>query len=80
MCPGCNPSSLFSGLQRRIQGFVQHGFQQAAAVGFGGGELGFQLVAQRHQFVYFGDDAVLLGEGWEGNRKSINDWARDIFH
>src|SRR5262249_15706256 len=26
-----------------------------------------QLVAQRHQFVHLGDDAVLLGEGREGN-------------
>ena len=46
---------------------MQYGFQQAAAVGLGGGELGFQLVAQRHQFVHLGDDAVLFGEGWKGD-------------
>ena len=27
-----------------------------------------QPIAQRHQFIDLGDDAVLLGEGWEGNR------------
>ncbi len=26
-----------------------------------------QPVAQRHQLIDLGDDAVLLGEGWEGN-------------
>ena len=25
-----------------------------------------QPVAERHQFIDLGDDAVLLGEGWEG--------------
>ena len=25
-----------------------------------------QPITQRHQFVDFGDDAVLFGEGWEG--------------
>ena len=30
-----------------------------------------QLVAQRHQFVHLGDDAVLLGEGWDGKRQQI---------
>ena len=28
----------------------------------------FQPVAERHQFIDFGDDAVLFGEGWEGKR------------
>ena len=46
---------------------MEHGFQQAAAVGLGGGELGFELVAQGHQFVYPGDDAVLLGERGKGD-------------
>ena len=33
-----------------------------------------QPVAQRHQFIDLGDDAALLGEGWEGKgrmRKSM---------
>jgi serine kinase of HPr protein (carbohydrate metabolism regulator) len=42
---------------------MQYRFQQEAAVGLGGGELGFELVAQGHQVVYSGDDAVLFGEG-----------------
>ena len=29
-----------------------------------------QPVAQGHQFIDLGDDAVLLGEGWEGKRNS----------
>ena len=42
---------------------VQQRVEQAAAGGFAGGKAGFQPVAQRHQFVDFGDDAVLFGEG-----------------
>ena len=45
---------------------VQDGFEQPSAVGPGGRELRFQSVAQRHQFVHFGDDAVLFGKGREG--------------
>ena len=41
---------------------MEHGFEQAAAVGLGGGELGFELAAQGHQFVYPDDDAVLFGK------------------
>ena len=26
-----------------------------------------QPIAQRHQFIHLGNDAVLFGEGWEGN-------------
>ena len=29
------------------------------------GLLLFQLVAQGHQFIDFGDDAVLFGKGWD---------------
>ncbi len=36
-----------------------------AAFGLGGGELSFELVAEGHEFVHFGDDALLFGEGWE---------------
>ena len=41
--------------------------EQAAAGGGGGGEARLQPVAQRHQRIDLGDDAVLFGEGWEGN-------------
>ena len=30
-----------------------------------------QPVAQRHQFIDLGDDAVLLGERWKTNRDSL---------
>ena len=42
---------------------VQHGFEEAVAVGAGGGELQFQLVAEGHQFIDFGDDAMLFFYG-----------------
>ena len=44
-----------------VQGLVEDGFQQAAAFGLGGRELLFQPVAEGHQFVHLGDDAVLFG-------------------
>lgn len=45
------------------EGLVKDGFEEAAALGLGGGELRFQAVAEGHQLVDFGDDAVLFGEG-----------------
>ena len=57
---------------------MQHGFEQVAAVGFGGGKLGFQLVAQRHQFIDLGDDAVLFGEWREGNQDCIQDFEINV--
>jgi len=47
---------------------VQDSVEQAAACSPGGGELRFQLVAHRHQFIHLGDDAVLFGEGRKGKR------------
>jgi len=47
---------------------VEHGFEQATALGLRGGELCFELIAERQELIDFGDDAVLLGEGWEGNQ------------
>lgn len=40
---------------------MQDGFEEATAVGPGGGELRFELVAEGHQFIHLGDDAVLFG-------------------
>ena len=42
---------------------MEDGFHEFLAFGLGGGELGFQLVAEGHEFIHFGDDAVLFGEG-----------------
>lgn len=47
---------------------MEQGFEEAAAFGVGDGELRSQPVAQNHQFIDFGDDAMLLGDGWEGKR------------
>ena len=33
----------------------------------GGGEADFELVAEGHQLVHLGNDAVLFGEGWDGD-------------
>ena len=51
-----------------IQRFVQQGFKKAGAGGSGSGEAGFQLIAESHQGVDFGHDAVLFGEGGEWGR------------
>jgi hypothetical protein len=48
---------------------VQDGFEQAPAPGLGGCELRFQLVAERHQFIDLGDDAVLFGEDRKVNSR-----------
>ena len=58
---------------------MEGGFEEAAGLGLGGGELGFQAVAEGHQFIDFGDDAVLFGEWWDRNghlskRLPINVW------
>ena len=42
---------------------MQDGVEEVAVVGLGGGELGFQLVAQGYQFIDFGDDTVFFCEG-----------------
>ena len=52
-----------------VKSLVEDGFKQAAAFGLGGRELLFQPVTESHQFVHLGDDAVLFGEWWEGQRK-----------
>lgn len=31
----------------------------------GGGDAGLELIAQRHQLIDFGDDAVLFNSGWQ---------------
>jgi hypothetical protein len=41
---------------------LEQGFEEAARLGLGGGELGFQAVAEGHQLDHFGDDTVLFGE------------------
>ena len=57
---------------------MQQGFEEALAGCIGIGEAGLQSVAQRHQFIDRGDDAVLLGEGWEGEGNTGNDFALDF--
>ena len=51
---------------------MEDGFEETAAFGLGGGELCFQLVAQHHQLIDFGDDALLFSEGWEGDSQETN--------
>jgi hypothetical protein len=53
----------------RRQRLSQEGVEQAAAGG-GGGEARLEPVAQRHQRIDLSDNAVLLGEGVEGERKA----------
>ena len=51
---------------------MEDGFEEVTAFGVGGGELRFQPVAQGHQFIDFGDDALLFREGWEGDSQETN--------
>jgi hypothetical protein len=50
-----------------FSGGLQGGFDQGGGEAFlpraGLGEVGLEAVAEGHQFVDFGDDAVLFGEG-----------------
>ena len=46
----------------RREGVVEDGFEEASGFGLGGGELGFEAVAEGHQLVDLGDDAVLFGD------------------
>lgn len=52
--------------------------EQAAAGGGGGIETRLQPVAQGHQFIDFGDDAVLFSEGWEGHKHAAKRLTIDI--
>ncbi len=49
----------------------QQRIEQAAACVLAGGEGRLQPVTQRHQFIDLGDDAALLGEGWQGNQLQL---------
>ena len=50
---------------------MEDSFEEAAAFGLGGGELRFQPVAEGHQFIDFGDDAVLFGKWWKIGRAHV---------
>ena len=58
---------LIFGLPVRLQRLVQKGVEQVAAGIVACGEAHFQLVAEGHQFINFGDDAVFFGQGREGD-------------
>ncbi len=53
---------------------VQRSFEEAAAFGLGSSELRFQLVAEGHQLIHLGDDAMLFGEGWEEHQEVAKRW------
>ena len=44
---------------------AEQGFDEPGVRAFRVRLLRLQPVAKRHQFIDFGDDAVLFGEGWE---------------
>ena len=48
---------------------VEAGGHQSVAALFTLGLRRLQLVAQCHQFINFGDDAVLFGKGWQRKRR-----------
>ena len=54
---------------------MENGFKQAAGFGLPRGELRLQLIAQGHQLIDLGDDAVLLGERrhWKQKLAEVSD-------
>lgn len=70
MCCYSRCFRLHRGL-RRDQRFCDEGIEQVAAVVLGTGEARLHLVAQRYQFIDLGDDAVLLGKGWNRDREPL---------
>ena len=62
-CPPASASrSLFLERGGGFQRLMQQRFQKAAAMLVGLLQAGFEAVAERHQFVDFGDDAMLFGK------------------
>ena len=59
---------------------VQRNFEEAAAFGLGGCELRFQSVAQGHQFINFGDNAVLFGKGRETDDQVEQNRLIEVLH
>ena len=46
---------------------MEKGFEKATASGICGSKTGLNTIAERHQCIYLGDDAVLLSERWKRN-------------
>jgi hypothetical protein len=67
-------------LFRRGNRPLNDGIGEVNLGGLGFGEAGFEGVAQGHEFVDFGDDAVLLGERRQSNRQVPNLFSRNILH
>ena len=59
---------------------MEHGFKKSTAFGVGGGELRVELVAEGHQLIDLGDDALLFGEGWESKNKLVNIFAGNSWY
>ena len=60
----CCPNTAGSGVGRVEPRESRRG--QPVSRGLPLGTRSLQPVAERHQFIDLGNDAVLLGEGWEG--------------
>ena len=51
---------------------MEDGFEETAAFDLDIGQLGLQPVAERHQLFDLGDDAMLFGEGWDGDQRTAH--------
>lgn len=56
----------FKAVHIRLQCLVQQGVEQALLGIVPCSETRLQPITQCHQFIHFGDDAMLFGEGWAG--------------
>jgi hypothetical protein len=54
---------------RTAHGLLDDGVGEVELVGLGGGKAGFEGVAEGHEFVDFGYDAVLFGEWGDRHKK-----------
>ena len=51
---------------------MHHGFHECLAGCLGLGELGFEVIAEGHELIDFGHDAVLFGEWGDWNSRLGN--------
>ena len=59
---------MVGGVGRLSNGLLDEAVGEVELGGLGGGEGRFELVAQRHQLIDFGDDAVLFLSWWNRNK------------
>lgn len=60
--------------------FSDEGFEEYFGGGSGFDELGFQIIHQGHQLIYFCDDPALFGQRWNWNIERIDVFIVNLWH